>query len=114
MSTEIPDLVDVHFRPKRALGNLVITFALAEAALLDLVATMIDQDEAAAVALLKAQDTKERVLVLASSIGLTGFDLDELLKAIESFWTDKKNAIGSFMIIGIPACGNPAPSTLKA
>jgi hypothetical protein len=44
MNAEISDLVDVHFQPfVRALGNLVITFALAKAALLDLVAEMHGQ-----------------------------------------------------------------------
>jgi hypothetical protein len=39
---EQPDLVDVHFRPfVRALGNLVITFALCENELLRLVTAMV-------------------------------------------------------------------------
>jgi hypothetical protein len=60
------DLVDEHFRPfVRALGNLVITFALCEARLLDLVSEMLGGDELKAVTVLTAQDAKEQVLSLA-------------------------------------------------
>ena len=90
MDAEISDLVDEHFRPfVRALGNLVITFALAEAVLLDLVAEMRDQDELKAVAVLKAPDAKAQVLALAGALGLTGYDRDGLLTGLESFWADK-------------------------
>jgi hypothetical protein len=83
MDAEIPDLVDVYFQPfVRALGNLVITFALAEAALLDLVAEMHGQHEHKAVAVLKAQNAKDQVLILASSLGLIGYDRHELLTAL--------------------------------
>ena len=52
MDAEISDLVDVYFQPfVRALGNLVITFALAEAALLDLVVHFCDQVDNAAMQL---------------------------------------------------------------
>lgn len=84
------DLVDEPFRPfVRALGNLVITFALAEAELLDMVSEMVGGDEHRAVALLKSPTAKDAVLSLAASIGLTGFDLDELLSGVEGFWRDK-------------------------
>ena len=57
-SDDQPDLVDEHFRPfVRALGNLVITFALCEASLLALVSEMLGDDELKAVTVLKAQDT---------------------------------------------------------
>jgi hypothetical protein len=85
-----PDLVDEYFRPfVRALGNLVITFALCEARLLELVSEMLGGDELEAVTVLKAQDAKEQVLSLVRSLGLSGFDLDELLTGIDLFWTDK-------------------------
>jgi hypothetical protein len=85
-----PDLVDEHFRPfVRALGNLVITFALAEARLLELVSETLGGDELKAVALLKGQDAKNDVLALVHSIGLTGFDLNEMLAGLEAFWEDK-------------------------
>jgi hypothetical protein len=66
-----PDLVDEHFRPfVRALGNLVITFALAEAKLLEMVSEMLSGEELKAVALLKSQDAKDQVLLsLVRSIG---------------------------------------------
>src|ERR1700685_3310724 len=84
-----PDLVDEHFRPfVRALGNLVITFALAEAKLLEMVSEMLSGEELKAVALLKSQDAKDQVLSLVRSIGLTGFDLGELLAGVNTFWED--------------------------
>jgi hypothetical protein len=91
MGGEISDLVDEHFRPfVRALGNLVITFALAESALLDMVAEMLDQDKLTAAAILNTRYAKENALILANSLGLIGYDLDQLLKYIESFWADKE------------------------
>jgi len=79
-----PDLVDEHFHPfVRALGNLVITFALAEAKLLEMVSEMLSGVELKAVALLKSQDAKDQVLSLVQSIGLTGFDLEELLAGVD-------------------------------
>jgi len=85
-----PDLVDEHFRPfVRALGNLVITFALCEASLLELVSEMLGGDELKAVTVLKAQDAKEQVLALVRSLGLSGYDLEELLSGVDKFWTDK-------------------------
>jgi hypothetical protein len=84
-----PDLVDEHFRPfVRALGNLVITFALCEARLLELVSEILG-DELKAVTILKDQDAKAKVLSLVRSVGLSGFDLDELLIAVDRFWIDK-------------------------
>jgi hypothetical protein len=85
-----PDLVDKYFQPfVRAPGNLVITFALAEAKLLDIVSEMLRGDEVKAVALLKSQDGKDQVLSLAQAQGLSGFDFKELLSGIDSFWSDK-------------------------
>ena len=85
-----PDLVDEHFRPfVRALGNLVITFALCEARLLELVSEMLGGDELKAVTVLKAEDAKDLVLSLVRSLGLSGYDLEELLSGVDKFWTDK-------------------------
>lgn len=90
MDADEIDLVDEPFRPfVRALGNLVITFALADAELLGMVAEMVGGDEHGAVALLKSSTAKDAALSLAASIGLSGFDLDELLSGIEGFWRDK-------------------------
>jgi hypothetical protein len=85
-----PDLVDEYFRPfVRALGNLVITFALCEAQMLAMVTEMLGGDEFKAVALLKSPDAKEEVLALVRSIGLDGFDLKDLLNNVDGFWSDK-------------------------
>jgi hypothetical protein len=85
------DLVDEHFRDfVRPLGNLVIAFALAEAELLDLVSEMLGGDELEAVALLKSQDAT-KVLNLVRSLGLEGFDLEELVQGVEGFWRDKED-----------------------
>jgi hypothetical protein len=89
-SDQQQDLVDEHFRPfVRPLGNLVITFALAEAKLQELVSEMLNGDELKAVALLKQLDAKDQVLSLVNTIGLSGFDLEDLLNGVESFWSDK-------------------------
>jgi hypothetical protein len=88
--TNQPDLVDEHFRPfVRALGNLVITFALCEARLLEFVSEMLGGDELKAVALLKSPSAKKDVLCLAKTIGLSGFNREDLLEKVESFWEDK-------------------------
>jgi hypothetical protein len=87
-----PDLVEEHFQPfVRPLGNLVIAFALAEAELLDVVAEMLGGDDLKAVTVLKSQDAKEQVLSLVRSLGLSGFDLQELLDGVESFWLGKED-----------------------
>ena len=50
-----PDVVDVFYQPFiRPLGNLVITFARAEAALIELLSEINGGDERAAVVLMKA------------------------------------------------------------
>jgi hypothetical protein len=91
LAEEIKDLVDEHFRPfVRPLGNLVIVFALTEAALLDLVTAMRDDNEHEAVAVLKTTDAKSEVIALASTLNLSGYDREELLNGIESFWSDKQ------------------------
>lgn len=87
---EQPDLVDEHFRPfVRPLGNLVLTFAKAEATLLEIVSEMLGGDEIAAISLLKSQDAKEQVLSLVQNIGLQGFDLEEVQSGVSLFWEDK-------------------------
>jgi len=87
---EPSDLVDEFYRPYiRALGNLVITFAQCEGALLSLVAELCGGDELKAVDVLKAQDDKDQVISLIRSTGLSGFDLDELVIGIGDFWCDK-------------------------
>jgi hypothetical protein len=85
------DLVDVHFRPfVRALGNLVIAFAVCENELLRLVAAMLGADELQAVAVLKKEDAKDRVIALARGLDLAASDLVDLVSGIEGFWQDKE------------------------
>jgi hypothetical protein len=72
----------------------VITFALAEARLLDLVSEMLGGDELKAVAVLKAPDAKEQVLSLVKSIGLSGFDLNELLSSEDTSFLIPEPAVG--------------------
>jgi hypothetical protein len=90
---EQQDLVDVFYRPLvRPLGNLVITFAQAEASLLELV-TELDGTEENARRILKNLDDAARgrvIDLIETKSGLVGFDLAELLKAIVSFWQDKE------------------------
>jgi len=86
------DIVDEHFRPfVRALGNLVITFAICENELLRLVAAMLGNDELEAVALLKDQNNaKNRITALVAGLSLSAFERDELVSAIDQFWQDKQ------------------------
>lgn len=71
---EREDLVDDFYRPYvRALGNLVVLFAQCEADLLALV------DKA-----------KDKIIELIRGLGLSGFDLDELVAGIGRFWCDKE------------------------
>ena len=88
---EQSDLVDQFYRPFiRSLGNLVIAFAQSEAALLDLVSEIHNGDEMAAVVVLKAPNAKNQILDSTEQIGLTGFDLDELRRGVNDFWSDKE------------------------
>lgn len=86
------DLVDVFYRPLvQPLGNLVILFAQAEAALLDLVAVLKDVDEWQAQAVLKdKKNAKEQVIALVRASGFEGFELSELLDGVEGFWANKE------------------------
>jgi hypothetical protein len=87
---EPADLVDEFYRPYvRALGNLVITFALCEAALLSMVAQLCGGDEGMAVAILKAENAKDQVISLVRSSGLSGYNLDETIIGLGEFWCDK-------------------------
>lgn len=80
-----PDLVDVFYQPYlRALGNLVITFANAEAALLNMVSEFLGEDEIAAVTLLKAPDARDQVLRLLHEARFPGCDLDDLRNNVKT------------------------------
>lgn len=92
MTSELhPDIVDLPPRPfVRALGNLVLIFALCENSLLRLVAAITGNDEFHAVAILKDRNAKDRVLALVHGLALVGYDLEELVGGIEDFWADKE------------------------
>ena len=87
-----PDLVDVFYRSLvRPLGNLVITFAQTEAALLELVTELDGTEENARRILKNLDDTAlERVIELIKTSGLAGSDLAGLLEAAVSFWKEKE------------------------
>jgi hypothetical protein len=88
---EQPDIVDEFYIPfVRALGNLVITFAQAEAALLELVSELKGGNESLALPVLRAPDAKEQILALIRGSIFQGFDPKELVEGIESFWSDKE------------------------
>ena len=87
---EQPDLVDVHFQPfVRALGNLVITFALCENELLRLATAIAGGDELQAIAILKDRNAKDRVIALVKDLNLSASDTGEFVSGIEGFWRDK-------------------------
>jgi hypothetical protein len=92
---EPSDLVDEFYRPYiRALGNMVVLFAQCEADLLGLVAELCgsgDDAELDAVRLLKDEKkAKDRIIELVRGLGLSSFDLDELVGGINNFWSDKE------------------------
>jgi hypothetical protein len=73
------------------LGNLVITFAQCEAALLSLVAEFKGGDEKAAADILKTHDHKETVIALLNGSGIEGFELTELTETLgQRYWDDKE------------------------
>jgi len=85
------DLVDEFFRPYiRALGNVVVLFAQCEADLLSLVAELQGGDEIEAIRLLKDEKAKDKIIALVGGLGLSGFDLEELVAGIGQFWSDKE------------------------
>ncbi len=90
--TEQQDLVDVFYRPLvRPLGNLVITFAQAEASLFELVTELDGTEENARRILKNLDDTAlERVIELIKASGLAGSDPAGLLEAAVSFWKEKE------------------------
>ncbi|WP_426442889.1 hypothetical protein [Bradyrhizobium genosp. P] len=92
--SEPDDLVDEFYRPYvRALGNMVVLFAQCEADLLAFVSELCgggDDAELGAVRLLKDEKAKDRIIELVRRMGLSGFDLDELVGGIDNFWSDKE------------------------
>jgi hypothetical protein len=89
-SEDQSDLVDIYFRPfVRALGNLVIAFALCESELLGLVTAMAGGNELQAIAILKGPAAKDSVIKLAHGLSLPPPEAAELVSGIESFWEDR-------------------------
>jgi len=92
MTEEAPDLVDVFYVPfVRALGNLVITYAQAEAAILDLINELRGgDDEGSAHALLGSKGAPARIYDLIEAAGIDGYELKELRQAIHDYWNDRE------------------------
>jgi hypothetical protein len=89
--SENPDIVDVFFALFiRPLGNLVITYANAEAALIEFLAEILDGDENAARELLAAPDHKEKTLRLIGKAGFEGYELSELNDGLAQYWSDRE------------------------
>jgi hypothetical protein len=94
MPLEKADLVDVFYAPfVRPLGNLVVLFALAEAAWLELVAELSGCTEKETQGFLqkKASETKQEIISLAQISGIEGFDLQELSDSIENYYCDREH-----------------------
>jgi hypothetical protein len=86
---EDADLVDVFYRKHvRPLGNLFVLYGQAEAALLELITVLVG-DERKAHELLNGRSAKERACQLIRASPLTGFDLEELLTGVASFYDDR-------------------------
>jgi hypothetical protein len=92
-SPEPANLVDVFYVSfVRPLGNLVVLFAQAEAAWLELIAELTGSTEKEAQRFLqmKAQDAKQEIIPLAQASGIEGFDLRELSEGIESYYCNRE------------------------
>jgi hypothetical protein len=86
---EYPDVVDIFYRPfLRPLGNLVITFAQAEAALIELVTELNGGDEKAASDLVGG-GKKDRIREIIQGSGFRDFDVEDLAENLEAFWEAK-------------------------
>jgi hypothetical protein len=91
--SEPADLVDVFYAPfVRPLGNLVILFAQAEAAWLELVASLTGctEKEAQRFLQMKGLDAKQEIAPLAQTSGMEGFDLLELSESIGKYYCDRE------------------------
>lgn len=87
------DLVDVFYIPfVRPLGNLVILFAQAEAAWLQLVAelTGCTEKEAQSFLQMPAAGAKQKIVPLAETSAIDGFALKELSEGIDNYFYDRE------------------------
>jgi hypothetical protein len=90
--SEPADLVDVFYAPfVRPLGNLVILYAQAEAALLKLWADLTGCTEKEAQDFLQSKplDARQRIVSRAQTAGIGGFNLQELSEAIDNYYCDR-------------------------
>jgi hypothetical protein len=86
---EHPDVVDVFYRPfLRPLGNLVITFAQAEAALIELLTELNGGDERLASDLVGGP-SRDRIREIIRDSGFKDFELEDLTANLEDFWQAK-------------------------
>jgi hypothetical protein len=93
MPPEPEDLVDVFYVPLvRPLGNLVILFAQAEAAWLELVAelTGCTEKEAQSFLQMTASDAKQKIVPFAQTSGIDGFALKELSESVDNYYCDRE------------------------
>jgi hypothetical protein len=90
---EPENLVDVFYIPfVRSLGNLVILFAQAEAAWLELVAelTGCTEREAQDFLQMQAADAKQKIIPHAETSGIDGFALKELSEGVDNYYCDRE------------------------
>jgi hypothetical protein len=93
MPPEPEDLVDLFYVPLvRPLGNVVILFAQAEAAWLELVVelTGCSEKEAQSFLQMPAADAKQKIVPLAQTSGIDGFALKELSEDIDKYYCDRE------------------------
>jgi hypothetical protein len=93
MPSEQADLVDVFFTPYiRPLGNLVVLFAQAEVAWLELVIDLTGCTESEAGELVrgKATEVKEQILTRVNESGMGDGMRQQLCESIENFFNDRE------------------------
>jgi hypothetical protein len=93
MPPEAEDLVDPFYVPfVRPLGNLVILFARAEAAWLQLVAelTGCTEKEAQCFLQMSASDAKQKIVPLAQTSGIDDFTRKELSDSVDNYYFDRE------------------------
>ncbi|QDM32117.1 hypothetical protein FNL55_12795 [Tardiphaga sp. vice352] len=86
MPEQLDVVDDFYIEMVRPLDNLVIIFAQAEAALVEMIIDLTNVDESVAQRMIKS---KEEVLQLINRVDLECFDRTELPLRIEQFWCDR-------------------------
>lgn len=86
-----PDLVEDFYAPLiRPLGNLVITFGQAEAALLALATELSGGDEAAGKKVVNSEKPRDKVDALLANSGLDPAALQDLSRTLDQYWPDQE------------------------